>query len=215
MSEDNKMSAIPLRSVAVSLFILLAFPTSIWPLSAEQKEHIVALHNQYRSSANYASNMRRMVRRRWDTRLEKMARKHAQKCIWESGINNYSTVGENMHLNKCNLNIEKAIQVWYKEIDNYAFDSMKCFNKKKCGHYRQVVWAKSERIGCSFKYCEEVNGLKAQYGNLLVCKYAPRGDLIGQKPYHLGTPCSQCPRELKCRDNLCSKYLFLLTFILN
>ncbi|KAJ0009824.1 hypothetical protein Pint_34067 [Pistacia integerrima] len=47
---------------------------------------------------------------------------------------------------------------------------------KVCGHYTQVVWRNSVRIGCAKVRCN--NG-----GTFIGCNYAPPGNYVGQKPY--------------------------------
>ena len=48
-----------------------------------------------------------------------------------------------------------------------------------CGHYTQIVWKNTERIGCG-KATSRQNGLFTVYW---VCQYDPSGNYVGQKPY--------------------------------
>jgi hypothetical protein len=65
------------------------------------------------------------------------------------------------------------------------------------GHYTQLVWAQTAKVGCGF----------VQYGKneqLLVCNYLPAGNTIGQKMYEQGSACSMCPSShSNCDDSLC------------
>ena len=48
-------------------------------------------------------------------------------------------------------------------------------NWEDAGHYSQVVWRSTRRVGC---------GLAAGNGlEFLVCDYAPVGNVVGQRPY--------------------------------
>ena len=46
------------------------------------------------------------------------------------------------------------------------------------GHYTQVVWRSSVRIGCAIVDCPNF-----RYHNIALCDYAPGGNITGQKPY--------------------------------
>ncbi|PKI53176.1 hypothetical protein CRG98_026437 [Punica granatum] len=47
---------------------------------------------------------------------------------------------------------------------------------KVCGHYTQVVWRNSVRLGCAKIRC--ITG-----GTFIGCNYDPPGNFIGQQPY--------------------------------
>ena len=51
-----------------------------------------------------------------------------------------------------------------------------------CGHYTQVVWASSIHIGCAYHWCQPLTGAFSQ-ATLLVCNYAPAGNLVGAQPF--------------------------------
>lgn len=63
------------------------------------------------------------------------------------------------------------------------------------GHYTQVLWASSYKVGC---------GYTSAAGT--VCNYSPGGNYIGQAPFLVGEACSECPgTHPYCNDGLCSK----------
>ncbi len=66
------------------------------------------------------------------------------------------------------------VQMWYDEIKYYDYAKNAC-EGGVCGHYTQVVWKDSQRVGCGMVNC----------GNdeLWVCNYDPAGNVVGQKPY--------------------------------
>ena len=47
-----------------------------------------------------------------------------------------------------------------------------------CGHYTQVVWRNTTKIGCAIYTCPGF-----QYGSTVVCDYGPGGNIGGQSPY--------------------------------
>jgi pathogenesis-related protein 1 len=48
-----------------------------------------------------------------------------------------------------------------------------------CGHYTQLVWRNTRRVGCGYSTCE-ARGLSWE---IWVCNYDPPGNYIGQTPY--------------------------------
>lgn len=64
---------------------------------------------------------------------------------------------------------EKA---WYSRATN----SCNAPPGKSCGHYTQMVWAKTKEIGCAKAVCDDNS-------QIWVCNYAPAGNFVGQRPY--------------------------------
>lgn len=64
---------------------------------------------------------------------------------------------------------EKA---WYSRASN----SCNAPPGKSCGHYTQMVWAKTKEIGCAKAVCDDNS-------QIWVCNYAPAGNFVGQRPY--------------------------------
>ncbi|XP_064611671.1 peptidase inhibitor 15-A-like [Liolophura sinensis] len=75
-----------------------------------------------------------------------------------------------------------------------------------CGHYTQVVWAKSTKVGCGYAKCPT---LKMPSGNtvknaiFVACNYQVAGNYAGLPPFTMGKKCSKCPSGTKCKDSLC------------
>lgn len=69
----------------------------------------------------------------------------------------------------------EGVQYWNDEKKIYRY---KAINGKKegTGHYTQVIWKKTEKVGCG---CAQ----SATGKFFLVCNYDPPGNYIGQKPY--------------------------------
>jgi pathogenesis-related protein 1 len=64
----------------------------------------------------------------------------------------------------------------------YNHENNSCTEGKSCGHYTQMVWKDTSKLGCA----------KAQYGAnsrfypngwVIVCKYQTVGNFNGQSPY--------------------------------
>lgn len=63
-----------------------------------------------------------------------------------------------------------------KEVEkyNYTLATNACDPGAVCGHYTQVVWAKSLEVGCAVKYCSDKN----YYWQ---CNYGPGGNVDIEK----------------------------------
>ncbi|XP_027128063.1 GLIPR1-like protein 1 isoform X2 [Larimichthys crocea] len=171
----------------------------------------VSEHNRARSSVNPpASDMLYMT---WDEGLAITARAWARHCRFEHNIYlddvrrvhpTFNSVGENLWIGspQSSFTVKGAIQSWVKEKVDYNYNRNACTNK--CGHYTQVVWASSYKVGCAVQLCQ--NGVIGGFGNRetvnFVCNYAVGGNVIGMRPYESqGTACSRC--EGTCLDSLC------------
>ncbi len=75
-----------------------------------------------------------------------------------------------------------AVDSWASEVPWYDYASNSCNAPagKSCGHYTQVVWAKSTEVGCGVAICDDK-------GQVWVCNYKPAGNYSGQKPYIAST----------------------------
>ncbi|KAL6483635.1 hypothetical protein MHYP_G00085070 [Metynnis hypsauchen] len=186
--------------LCAGLWMLTALATGL--LTEEQKEHIVQMHNRYRSMVEpQAANMIHMT---WDEAPSVMAEAYAAKCIWDHNPDVQNVMGENLFISTGPFSIDKAMSDWFEERAGYNYDTNTCSENQMCGHYTQIVWAKTTNVGCAAHICETVKGLYFQNATMLVCNYFPPGNVIGQKPYETGLPCSKCPEEMKdCVQDIC------------
>ncbi|KAE8692991.1 Pathoproteinsis-related protein 1C [Hibiscus syriacus] len=75
----------------------------------------------------------------------------------------------------CSLSLNKGMENVNERAD-YDYNSNSCASGKVRGHYTQVVWRNSVRLGCAKVRCN--NG-----GTFIGCNYAPPGNIRGQRPY--------------------------------
>lgn len=71
---------------------------------------------------------------------------------------------------------EAAVAAWAGEEKYYNYSSNTCADGKVCGHYTQIVWADTTEVGCQQYDCHDGHPV-------LVCRFSPAGNFIGQKPY--------------------------------
>ena len=143
---------------------------------------ITQLHNDERALVGVAALA-------WDPALAAVAQAWAEQCIDNSApiglidhnagrSDNYpGYVGENIYGSSGTATAQRAVSSWASEKTDYDYASNSCAPGKACGHYTQVVWSTSERLGCALYNCP---GL--QYSSSLVCNYSPGGN-NGGRPY--------------------------------
>ncbi|XP_057428425.1 pathogenesis-related protein 1-like [Lotus japonicus] len=130
-------------------------------------------HNAARSAVNVPNLV-------WDDTVAAFAQNYANqrkgdcKLVHSGGGGRY---GENLAWGKPDLSGTGAVKLWVDEKANYDYNSNSCASGKQCGHYTQVVWKNSMRLGCAKVKCD--NG----GGTFITCNYDPPGNYVGQKPY--------------------------------
>ncbi|KAG9269249.1 peptidase inhibitor 16 isoform X1 [Astyanax mexicanus] len=186
--------------ICAGLWMLLAPGRGQFP--KEDQQRIVNLHNHHRSTVEPPAAD--MIHMKWSGELALIAKEYATKCIWEHNPDSQNIMGENLFITTGPLDIEKALSDWFMEHKHYSYDNNTCAENEMCGHYTQMVWAKTKEVGCGSHFCETVETLGFKDATLLVCNYLPLGNYMGQKPYQVGEQCSKCPDDLKnCVDQAC------------
>lgn len=144
-------------------------------------EGITALHNEARRKVGVPDLV-------WDPALAAIAQAWASKCIDKqapAGLIDHNasramgypaSVGENIFGSSGTAMSDQAVSSWVSEAKNYNYDANTC--SSVCGHYTQVVWKSTQKLGCAVYQCA---GLK--YAGTLVCNYSPAGNVNGQRPY--------------------------------
>ncbi|RVW39746.1 Pathogenesis-related protein 1B [Vitis vinifera] len=69
-----------------------------------------------------------------------------------------------------------VVESWAKEHKYYNKDTNQCTQGQMCGHYTQIVWRDSVRLGCARVNC--LNG-----GMYAICSYDPPGNYINENPF--------------------------------
>ncbi|KAK9097909.1 hypothetical protein Syun_024954 [Stephania yunnanensis] len=69
-----------------------------------------------------------------------------------------------------------AVSAWAGEERYYNYNANHCEEGKMCGHYTQIVWKTTRRVGCARVVCDTGDVF-------MTCNYDPVGNVIGEKPY--------------------------------
>jgi uncharacterized protein YkwD len=141
---------------------------------------ITAAHNAVRASVGVAPLV-------WDPELAAIAQGWADQCVdvmpptglIDHNANRSATypesVGENIYGSTGVATGSAAVNDWASEASSYDYATNTC--SSVCGHYTQLVWGTTTKVGCGISTCA---GL--QYSHSIVCDYAPSGN-TGGRPY--------------------------------
>ncbi|PON55149.1 Cysteine-rich secretory protein, allergen V5/Tpx-1-related [Parasponia andersonii] len=117
---------------------------------------------------------------RWDNTVASYARQYANKRIGDCRlVHSGGSYGENIAWGSGDLSGVNAVRLWVAEKKDYDYNSNSCAAGKVCGHYTQVVWRNSVRLGCAKVRCNN------NKGTFIVCNYDPPGNFNGQRPYDM------------------------------
>ncbi len=103
----------------------------------------------------------------WDQKLADYAQNHANTCVFAHTGGPY---GENLAAGYSTAT--SGIQAWYDEISMYDYNNPGFAHGT--GHFTQVVWKGSQRVGGALHPCNGANGTPGVY---LVCEYDPPGNI--------------------------------------
>ncbi|ORX57569.1 PR-1-like protein [Hesseltinella vesiculosa] len=131
--------------------------TSKAGLSAKDQQAILNLHNKFRA-AHQAPPLK------WDTKVAAYAQKWTSHCVFQHSQGQY---GENLAMGYSNW--ADAITAWYDEYKQYSYNNPGF--GESTGHFTQVVWRTSTKLGCGVSSC---NGRP-----IYSCNYNPPGNMIG------------------------------------
>jgi pathogenesis-related protein 1 len=160
------------------------------PLSQALIDEFVTAHNNARSGPLTPTPSPALPPVTWDYTLADVAYNYLSQCPGgttslaphnANRTTDYAAlggtvyVGENIYASSgSSATPTAAVALWMTEAANYNYAT----NTGSAGHYTQVVWRTSVRIGCAIVNCPNY-----QYPNTILCDYAPGGNISGQKPY--------------------------------
>lgn len=143
---------------------------------AAMAQEMVAAHNDVRANAAPAPDpaLSPLV---WDAEVAAVAQDWAEGCVFEHSTHN---LGENLaFFSGEDSSATAVVELWASETASYDYASNSCAPGEQCGHYTQIVWRDSARVGCGAAQC----ALQGMEGRLWVCNYDPPGNFIGDRPY--------------------------------
>jgi pathogenesis-related protein 1 len=98
--------------------------------------------------------------------------KYGENLFWGSAV---SWTDGRKELQK--LSSKQVVEDWGSEKADYNYRSNQCADGKMCGHYTQIVWRDTTKVGCGVAVCEDTQE------QVWACQYLPAGNWVGKKPY--------------------------------
>ena len=141
---------------------------------------IVAAHNAARAAVvpAPATPLPQMM---WSETDAAVARAYAAKCVFAHNAAR-GPRGENLYANSGGTKSPAAVVgSWVSEVKNYTYATNQCSGV--CGHYTQVVWRDSVKVGCAMQRCTVNSPFGGGSWDNWVCDYSPAGNIVGRKPY--------------------------------
>lgn len=93
-------------------------------------------------------------------------------------VHSSSGYGENLYWTSGTATPEEVVEAWVSEKADYTYSRVGSDGECSavCGHYTQVVWEDTRRVGCALAECP--NG-----GEVWTCNYDPPGNYLSEFPY--------------------------------
>jgi pathogenesis-related protein 1 len=161
------------------------------PLDQQQIDAFVSAHNAARRSALNPPPSPALPPVSWDAALAQSAYNYLIECVPNGSLVAHNAnrsgdyqalggsgyVGENIYAaSGKDATPQAAVDGWMSEASAYDYNANN--EDATTGHYTQVVWRDSVRIGCAIVTCSAI-----KFPNTVLCDYAPGGNIVGERPY--------------------------------
>ncbi|HRI04141.1 MAG TPA: CAP domain-containing protein [Pyrinomonadaceae bacterium] len=134
-------------------------------LTTDEVNQALAVHNFDRSAHNLAPL-------KWDCKLAAMAQEWATRGVFEHRDTPY---GENLFVGgDTTASMNNMIDMWLSEKVFWTNKTGTCATGKVCGHYTQIVWKSTAKVGCGVN-----RNAPGNWKVMFVCNYDPSGNTGG------------------------------------
>ena len=142
-------------------------------------------HNKYLKAHNAVRAKKKVPPLVWDLELAGFAQKWvnhlAKNCTLVHSTDN--SLGENLAQTwgSASRTPQAIVDMWASEEKYYNYKQNTCLPGKVCGHYTQLVWSETKKLGCAKATCLNTG----EYKNITIyaCEYSPAGNFRGHWPY--------------------------------
>jgi|SRR5579871_2626002 len=141
-------------------------PTAV---SSPMAREILAAHNAVRARVGQKPLV-------WSNQLASYAQEWADHLLATGAFQHRSPhpYGENLFETDGGRSTPaEVVRAWASESKDYDYRSNGC--RSVCGHYTQIVWASTRKVGCAVAHLS--------WREVWVCNYDPPGNFVGQRPY--------------------------------
>ena len=127
-----------------------------------------------------------------DSTLTADSQTYANACVYQHsqtpgrGENLYASAAIPIPLNSPPPST--AVASWESESSLYTYGAIPAPNQSAVGHYTQLVWANTTKVGCGVTRCLTGSPFPPLYvvWDYYVCQYTPPGNFLTQFPYTVG-----------------------------
>ena len=127
----------------------------------------------------------------WSASAEAVAQAWAAGCVYKhnagrsaDGISRGENIAATAPGGRADATPAYIVGLWAGEWSDYTYATNSCGAGKVCGHYTQVVWRGTTRVGCARATCTTNSPFPGfSTWDFFVCDYEPPGKYGGQKPY--------------------------------
>lgn len=176
-----------LSPTVLGSWLLLSWSLACGPASSpaaagqDPRQDMLDAHNRLRAEVGAQPLV-------WSSILTESAQRWADHLANENDCSmRHSGPGENLYWASAvryssgrrgvqSVTADQVAKAWGDERHDYDHSSNTCARGKVCGHYTQMVWRATKRLGCAYRICSDK-------GQLWVCHYRPAGNVIGRRPY--------------------------------
>jgi len=159
------------KNSSLALFCILGLALILSSHAQDSPQDYVNAHNAARAQVGVGPVT-------WDDRVASYAQNYANQRKGDCNlVHSRGPYGENVAWSSAGLSGTDAVKMWVNEKADYDYNSNTCAAGKVCGHYTQVVWRNSVKLGCARIECMNDGGL------FVICSYDPPGNYVGQTPY--------------------------------
>lgn len=126
---------------------------------------------------------------KWDARLARFARHWGTTRMVDCEmLHSNGPYGENIFWGgRDHWTPTAVVQSWADEEEDYDPQANTCSDGKMCGHYTQIVWKSTTRVGCARQKC--TGG-----GVFVICNYYPPGNYVDEHPFR-SSPSAEVDRS--------------------
>lgn len=141
------------------------------------------LRAQYKSPPLKYSKSLEKAAEKWAKKLQKdgCGMVHSHGKVGKSGENLYwasplirtqiDSTGNKTRSNSLQKVKEEAVvQAWYDEVKWYDYETNSCEKGQMCGHFTQVIWNTTTKVGCAAMACKDRS-------QVWVCEYTKPGNV--------------------------------------
>ncbi len=157
--------------LAGGMFLALAHGAAA-QMTPDNIAELLAAHNAYREPLG-------LVPLQWSDQLAAQAQQWAEHLA-DIGQLVHSGSGQNLAMASAGTEtLTQLVDLWGGEAQDFVNgnfpDISTTGNWEDVGHYTQIIWRSTRRVGCGGA---EENGM-----DFLVCDYDPPGNVMGEKAY--------------------------------